>query len=105
MLIENPKFLSDVKLIKKDLEQSYENDGYDEEVNKELTVHKIFQSFDIQIGHDVLYNKNFVFKPNEKDVVIEKDFIFALINVEVLTDLNIPSVSLNVITQNDWKKC
>jgi len=103
--LENPKFLSDTKLIKRDDNNYYDDcDDEDKIQNTELTVNKFFQSFNIQIGYDPFYNKNFKFEISEKDIFIEKDFIFALINFEVLTDLNIPSISLNVITKNNWVK-
>jgi hypothetical protein len=67
-------------------------------------VHKFFQSFSIKIGHDITYNRNFVLNPSENEIVIKKDFVLALINLEVLSDLNIPSISFNIISRNNWKK-
>lgn len=103
IIVENPKFLSDIKLEKK---SEFENYDEIEDEDKQTTnhlVHKFFQSFSIKIGHDINYNKNFVFKPDENEIIIQKDFIFALINLEVLSDLNIPSISFNIISKSNWK--
>ena len=97
--IENPKFLANAKILKTPFD---ENDGDDKEIT-ELLVNKFFQSFNIKIGFDPNFNNDFDNGICENDIIIEKDFIFALINFEVLTDLNIPSISLNVITKNNWK--
>ncbi len=102
--LQNPKFLSDIKIIKKDdsdINESYEED---EKEKIELTVNKFFQSFNIEIGYDPFYNKNLKYEKSQNDIFIENDFIFALINFEVLTDLNIPSISLNKIEKINWIK-
>lgn len=111
--LENPKFLSDTKLIKNNndvnISNSYQEDNDEEENSNnprkiELSVNKFFQSFNMSIGHDPFYNKSLKFESSEEDIFIEKDFIFALINFEVLTDLNIPSISVNVISRDNWIK-
>lgn len=104
MVIENPKFLADVKLIKRSQNSYNDEDIQDEdEMNKELSINKFYQSFDIQVGFDNSYNKNFQFAPKDHDIVIQNDFIFALINLEVLSELNIPSVSFNIISKDNWR--
>jgi hypothetical protein len=109
--LEKPKFLSDTKLIKindDDNNDYYDSEDWDEKEvakqNIELSVNKFFQSFNIEIGYDPLFIKNFKldFEKSNDDIIIKKDFIFALINFEVLSDLNIPSISFNVITDNYW---
>ena len=104
LTFENPKFLSDVKLIRRNNEQNYDDIEEEVELKKELYVNKFFQSFEIGFGYDIFYNNNSEIKIKEDDILIQRDFVFALINTEVLTDLNIPSVSFNIISKADWKK-
>jgi len=104
MIIENPKFLSDIKLQKRNEYENYEEMEEEEENISEFSVNKFFQSFSIKIGHDLSYNENFSIEPKENEIFIKKDFIFALINLEVSSDLNIPAISFNIISKNYWKK-
>jgi len=102
--VENPKFLADIRLERKNDFEDYEELEDEEASTSHNYVHKFFQSFSVKIGHDVVYNPNQSFAPSGREIVIEKDFIFALINLEVLSDLNIPSISFNIISKNNWKK-
>ena len=56
----------------------------------------------INSNPDIDYNQSFLIFPNNDEIVIKKDFLMAFINLDVLSELNIPAVFVAVIEQNQW---
>jgi hypothetical protein len=41
---------------------------------------------------------------DQGDIVISDDFLICIANLDVLTDLNIPSIFVQVVEKDKWKK-
>ena len=85
-LYNNPKLM-------KDLEIEMDDTSY--------AICKLFQNSEMHFGFESSEN-DFKYNPSEEDIVIEKDFILAIINLEILTDLNLPFISVSVINRKDF---
>jgi hypothetical protein len=70
---------------------------------KSFSVSNLFQCTDICLNMPTELNRNnFTIDPDEDSIIIRKSFIIALINVDILTEFNIPIVSVSVVTEKDF---
>jgi hypothetical protein len=78
-------------------------DLYIEQDENIYVVSNLFQSTSVQLNMPTEINKNnFNIEPDDDNIIINKAFIVAIINLEILTEFNIPIVSVSVITEKDF---
>jgi hypothetical protein len=91
---EFPKFMSDIQI---------NIDGCTNLITQ------LFQGNEVTLASD----PNFDFSCNfsnlstnsDEIVTIKNDFIFAIVNLEILTDFNMPVVSVSIINKDNFTKC
>lgn len=69
--------------------------------DEETNVAKVSQQSHLNFNHSpdhLVFEHN----PNSQDVVIKKDFVVALINYEILSELHIPVISTFVVRKENF---
>lgn len=56
----------------------------------------------ISFNHDPMFENSFKVTPESNDFIIKDDFLLAIINLDILTDLNIPTTFLQIISKKYW---
>ena len=84
----------------KDIQISQDSDGEKEKVSK------LFHNSEVKFKRDKNFNEGLIQMPLDEDreVVIKKDFVMAVINLEVMSEVNIPVVSVCVVREKDFVK-
>jgi hypothetical protein len=84
----NPKFKGDIHI---------------EQDDSTFVVSNIYQSTNISWNLPTQLNKDSpVIEPDHNCIIIQKSFIIAVVNLEMLTDFNIPIISASVVSENDF---
>jgi hypothetical protein len=88
-----PKILSDINL-------ENPNSGYS------YIISKLFHSFEIELAGDPLENTIFKYSKNQSldEIYIKKSFIIGVINLEILTEFNMPVVCVSVVKESEFNK-
>lgn len=98
-LFNYPKSTSDILV--------YEQDENGDQIDSPYIINKFLHSQDLTFGHDP--NKKSLFLIEEDSlaqdvVIIKKDFIIGLINLEILTDFGMPFVYVAMVKRDDFFK-
>ena len=77
--------------------------------NKNWFVEKIDEKIEIKFGQEendinFIYEKEENNNNNNKEIIINDNFLFSVVNIDVLSHLNFPSILLLYITKDDWIK-
>jgi hypothetical protein len=86
----HPKFLQEELKIEQD--------------DKEVNISKFMQNNEICFKHDMTSVNEFYIPDHGNDIIIEKDFLVALINYEIFQDVHIPVVSVFIVRKSDFQK-
>jgi hypothetical protein len=66
-------------------------------------VSNLFQSTTINLNIPTELNKNsFNVNPDKDSIIITKSFIIAIINLDILSEFNIPIVSVSLVSERDF---
>jgi hypothetical protein len=88
-IFSNPGVMQDVKI---------QQDGIDLAMSK-LFYHSEFNFLPDNSSSDSLFDL-----PSTEEVQIKSDFLMAVINLEVLTEVNIPIIKVSLIREKDFFK-
>jgi len=83
------------------------NDIHQIEILKESQIQEfesIEQYIDIEMKYDNNYKNGIQLKPTINDIVIENSFLFSIINLDVLSETNIPTIFTTVVDKNTFIK-
>lgn len=73
-----------------------------ENVQFKLSLLDEFKNFELK--HDSNYKNGFNLKPEKEEILIKENFLMAIINFDVLSELNIPSIFIAKIEKSNWIK-
>lgn len=65
------------------------------------SISKLFHSTQLNLHYDET-RAFFDIKPKNGEIVIRKDFIVALVNLEILSELNIPLISVSLVKKENF---
>jgi hypothetical protein len=68
--------------------------------NQVQEFHSIEQSIEIELKYDRSYTNCLKIAPNINDIVIENSFLLSIINLDVLSETNIPTIFTTVINKS-----
>lgn len=74
------------------------------EENKIMFIRNIDEYINASYDYDQNIINSFQVEASENDIVISNNFLFGLVNVNILSKMNIPSISFFLITQEHWLK-
>ena len=73
--------------------------------NKEFKVCNIEEDIKIKFNYDSNQELGFkINQPEKNDIIIKDNFLIAIVNIDILTNLSIPSILLFYITKENWIK-
>jgi hypothetical protein len=62
------------------------------------------ENIKMNFRHDESFITSFITSRNNDDILIKDTFLFAIINLDILSELHIPSIFTMIVEQNNWKK-
>ena len=61
------------------------------------------ENMEISMKYDHMIEGNCKIKPeNENDVLIKKNFLFAIINIDLANELNLAAIFVNLVKKDNW---
>lgn len=91
-------------VIKRENRVNTDDDGNDNVDSEEYKISSLEEVLDCRFKYDNEYQKTFKIHPDDRDIVIDDTFLIAIINLDVCSDLNIPTVFLSLVTRDSWIK-
>jgi hypothetical protein len=85
-----PKLMSDVIIKSKENEE------------EQFKIKYISEMVNLEMSSDK--NNLYHISPFKNDIIIKESFLFAIINLDILADLSIPSIYLTIVEKENWVK-
>jgi len=67
-------------------------------------IESIEQYMEIELKYDKCYTNGLKLRPTINDIVINKSFLFSAINLDVLSEMNIPTIFTSIIEESSFIK-
>ena len=80
----------------------FENIKITDKNQNENYVERYDEIFNVDFKNDDI-NKNIKFEKDENDIFIEDNFTFAIVNINLLKDYDIPAIMRLLVTKDNWK--
>ncbi len=56
----------------------------------------------LNFTYDIDYYRSIKLTNDSSDIIIKNKFLISIVNIEVLADMNIPSLYLQIVNQENW---
>ena len=83
------------------------NDIFQLEIRKDSQIYEfdsIEQYIEIELKYDKNYSSGLKIQPTINDIIVENSFMLSVINLDVLSETNIPTIFTTVIDKNSFLK-
>lgn len=64
----------------------------------------ILEHLDISMKYDPQIEVNCKLNDNPEDIVIKKNFLFSIINIDLATELNLAAIYVDYVKKDKWKE-